>query len=160
MANLDNSCSHLEIDNHFKERLNGTNIDTLGDILEMQKNIQETVYGYSFDNITLRELKEFWHMNEHAMVDEMHEAFDALGGINDGIGSAVWKKWKKNHSKIDEMKISSLSENDKKELYMELVDMLHFFMNYCASVGMSSETMYNYYISKNTENKNRQNRGY
>jgi dimeric dUTPase (all-alpha-NTP-PPase superfamily) len=38
--------------------------------------------------------------------------------------------------------------------------MLHFFMNYAASIGMTSQEMYNMYMSKNQENRERQKRGY
>ena len=42
----------------------------------------------------------------------------------------------------------------------EIIDMLHFFMNYAVSVGMTSQEMFNMYMSKNEENKARQQRGY
>jgi dimeric dUTPase (all-alpha-NTP-PPase superfamily) len=58
------------------------------------------------------------------------------------------------------MKFSDLSEEDQLECKFEIIDMLHFFMNYAASIGMYSQEMYNMYMSKNEENRARQKRGY
>lgn len=148
-------CSDLEILDLHKDSK-----DTLGDILELQKDTQENIYGYDFDNMTLEEIKNFWLMNKHAEGDEDHEMFDALGGIKDGIGNAVWKPWKKDNVKAETMTLKDLSVSDLKELHMEFVDKLHFMMNYAASMGLNSKTIYNYYMAKNVENRDRQKRGY
>ena len=92
MANTDNKCAELEIENLYSQ-----STDTLGDILNLQSETQRTVYGYNFEEMNLRELMEFWHMNNHALIDEIHEATDALGGIQDGDGNAIWKRWKKEY---------------------------------------------------------------
>lgn len=155
MANIDNECADLLIQNLYQESR-----DTLGDILNLQAETQKNVYGYDFDNMTLRDIMNFWHMNNHAIIDEIHEATDALGGIKDGNGNAIWKKWKGAHSSYDDLKFSDLSENDKLECKFEIVDMLHFFMNYAASIGMTPEEMYNMYMSKNEENRRRQANNY
>ena len=155
MANIDNSCSALDVQDKYKD-----STTHLSDILEHQKMMQETVFGYNFAEMSIRDVMNFWHMNSHALTDEIHEATDALGGIKDGDGSAVWKKWKKAHEKYSSMKISDLTPSDKKELDMEIVDILHFFMNMAASVGLDAKTMYNYYFAKAEENKQRQQRGY
>jgi hypothetical protein len=167
MANTDNSCAKLEIKDLHSAVLNdptlqnenGSYPDTLGDILNLQAETQKNVYGYDFENMSLRQIMDFWAMNTHAMVDEIHEATDALGGISAG-GSAIWKKWKKDYSKYADMKFSDLSEDDQLECKFEIIDMLHFFMNYAASIGMTSQEMYNMYMSKNEENRARQKRGY
>lgn len=159
MANLDNSCSHLKIDDSWSNRVTIDGIDTLGDILNLQSDTQKYIYGYDFENMSLREVMEFWHMNNHAIIDEIHEATDALGGVSRG-SSAIWKRWKKDYSKYANMKFSDLSEEDQLECKFEIVDMLHFFMNYAASIGMSAKEMYNMYMSKNKENRERQLRGY
>ena len=168
MANTDNSCAKLEIKDlwtdatHFPiwdPESGKIGSDTLGDILKLQAETQKTVYGYDFENMSLRDVMNFWHMNEHALIDEIHEATDALGGISAG-GSAIWKRWKKEYSKYADMKFSDLSEEDQLECKFEIIDMLHFFMNYAASIGMTSQEMYNMYMSKNKENRARQQRGY
>lgn len=163
MANTDNSCSSLTIRDLYSEILNNhkdSNPDTLGDILNLQAETQKNVYGYDFENMSLRDIMNFWHMNNHAMIDEIHEATDALGGIKDGSGNAIWKRWKKNYSLYADKKFSDLSENDQLECKFEIVDMLHFFMNYAVSIGMTSQEMYNLYMSKNEHNRERQQKGY
>ena len=162
MANTDNSCAKLEIkDLHTEVTFSTENIpiDTLGDILNLQAETQKNVYGYDFENMNLRDLMSFWHMNNHAMIDEIHEATDALGGISNG-GNAIWKKWKKAYPEYTEKKFSDLSEDDQLECKFEIIDILHFFMNYAVSVGMTPQEMYNMYMSKNEENRERQKRGY
>jgi len=155
MANTDNKCAELEIENLYSQ-----STDTLGDILNLQSETQRTIYGYNFEEMSLRELMEFWHMNNHALIDEIHEATDALGGIQDGDGNAIWKKWKKAYASFSDKKFSDLSSSDQLECKFEIIDMLHFFMNYAASIGMTPQEMYNMYMSKNQENRRRQQNNY
>ena len=103
---------------------------------------------------------DFWHVNNHAMIDEIHEATDSLGGIIDGNGNAVWKYWKKTHTEYNKIKFSDLSEKDQRECKFEVIDMLHFFLNYAISIGMTPKEVYNMYMAKNKENRERQLRGY
>jgi hypothetical protein len=155
MANIDNECSNLKIEDLYTK-----SSDTLGEIMKIQADTQRTVYGYEFENMSLRELMNYWHLNNHCMIDEIHEATDALGGIKDGKGNAIWKRWKKDYPAYEKMKFSDLSESDQLECKFEIIDILHFFMNYAISIGMTPQEMYNMYISKNIENRDRQNRGY
>ena len=155
MANADNKCANLEIVDLHKDSK-----DTLGDLMNAQKDLQEDVFNYDFENMTLREIKDFWFLNKHSEDDETNEMFDALGGINDGIGSGVWKNWKKSYAKGLEMKIKDLTEDDRKELFFEFIDKLHFVFNYAISIGMKPNEVYNYYMAKQNENRDRQKRGY
>ena len=155
MANIDNQCKDLEVLEFYEQ--SSTHLE---DIMKHQKEMQEKTYNISFDNMTISEIKDFWLVNMHSLKDELHEMMDALGGINDGSGNAVWKYWKKDHSKYKDMKISDLSEDDKKELYMEWVDGLHFFINFAASIGLDAKTAYDYYFAKAEHNKERQRNGY
>ena len=155
MANTDNKCAELEIEDLYSQ-----STDTLGDILNLQSETQRTIYGYNFEEMSLRELMEFWHMNNHALIDEIHEATDALGGIQDGDGNAIWKRWKKAYDSFSDKKFSDLSSSDQLECKFEIIDMLHFFMNYAASIGMTPQEMYNMYMSKNQENRRRQQNNY
>ena len=70
MANTDNTCSQLEIKDYWSDRAEPSE-DTLGDILNLQAETQKDVYGYDFKNMALREVMDFWHMNNHAMIDEI-----------------------------------------------------------------------------------------
>lgn len=155
MANTDNQCSQLQIDDLFSQ-----STDTLGDILNLQADTQKNVYGYDFENMTLRQIMEYWHLNNHSIIDEIHEATDSLGGIKDGNGNAIWKKWKKAYSTYDTLKFKDLSERDQLECKFEIIDLLHFFMNYAISIGMTPQEMYNMYMAKNKENRDRQKNGY
>lgn len=159
MANTDNQCKNLFIGNEYEKSTHH-----LDDLINLQKNTQEGVYGYDFSNMTLGQIKDFWLWNTRAIEDEISEAYDALGGVsNNGetsIGNAVWKPWKKDHKKAYTMKISDLSDDDIIELKMELVDIQHFIFNLMISVGMDAKDLYNFYLSKNKENIERQQRGY
>lgn len=159
MANVDNSCAHLEVEDVFTESSN-----TLADLYDLQKDIQENVYGYNFDDLrskSLSEFRQFFDWNYHAIQDELRETFDALGGIKDGIGNAVWKPWKKAyHEKAPEMTFNDLSDSDKKELQMELIDIQHFLFNMMLAAGLTPQDLMNMYFAKNKENRERQKRGY
>jgi hypothetical protein len=95
-----------------------------------------------------------------ALINSFLVSEDALGGIKDGSGNAIWKYWKKDYSKYENMKFSDLSENDQIECKFEIIDILHFFLNMAISIGMTPQEMFNMYMSKNQENRDRQTRGY
>lgn len=161
MANTDNTTSHLSIPDLYSELHSGQ--DGLDILYSLQKDIQEQVYGYDFNamrNSPLYKMKEFFMWNTHAQADEAHEAMDALGGIKDGIGNAVWKPWKKDHQKAEEIYFNDMSANDLVELKMELIDELHFLFNKMHAVGLTTEELFNFYFAKNQENRDRQSRGY
>jgi phosphoribosyl-ATP pyrophosphohydrolase len=84
-----------------------------------------------------------------------------LGGIKNGIGNGVWKPWKKSyHEKAPLMTFNSLTEDDKKELQMELIDIQHFLFNMMLASGLTPADLMNMYFAKNKENRERQKRGY
>ena len=58
------------------------------------------------------------------------------------------------------MHIEDLSDRDKKELLFEIVDKLHFFINFAVSAGFTGSDIANAYYTKNHENIERQKRGY
>ena len=94
------------------------------------------------------------------MDDEINEMFDALGGVDDGIGNAGWKYWKKDNVKATQMRIKDLSERDRLELFYEWIDAFHFFINFAISIGMTSKDVVNLYLAKHEENKRRQKNQY
>ena len=159
MANFDNSCKDLEVNDLYSKSEN-----TLNDLYTLQKDIQENVYGYDFEKMrnemSLEDFRRFFDWQYHAIQDELRETFDALGGINDGIGNAVWKPWKKDFKTITKTKFTDLSEGDVKELKMELIDIQHFLFNMMLAAGMTTDELYNFYFSKNEENRRRQSEGY
>lgn len=159
MANFDNSCADLEVENLFQQSNN-----TLKDLYNLQKDIQENVYKYDFEKmraLPLNEFRQFFDWNYHAIQDELREVFDALGGIHDGVQSGVWKPWKKAfHEKVPQMTFNTMTDRDKKELQMELIDIQHFLFNLMLATGMTAEDLFNMYFAKNAENRERQKRGY
>lgn len=154
MANEDNQCADLEVKDHYSEGK-----DTFSMIYNKQRELQSRL-GLNYENLTLKEIAEMWMVNKHAMSDELNEMFDALGGINDGIGSAAWKYWKQDNKKAETMTVADLSESDRLELFYEWIDGLHFYMNFALAIGMTSEDIVNLYMAKQKENINRQERGY
>lgn len=151
-------CAHLEVNNDFKE-LKEKGQDTLETIFNMQKSIQEKVYGYDFDKIrsTIGELKKFIDWNEEAIRDEDREMQAALTGIH--TYPNCWKPWKTKHAEAMNRPFSELREDELKELQMEWIDKLHFFINVGIAINLTPELITNYYISKNKENVRRQNQG-
>jgi len=154
MANSDNKCADLNVKDYSQEIT-----DTLGFIYNKQVELQQRL-GFDFKDLTLKQIADFWMVNKHAMSDELNEMFDALGGIDDGIGAAAWKYWKQDNKKATQMKISDLSESDRLELFYEWIDGLHFYLNFAISMGMTSKDIVNLYAAKQAENLERQQRGY
>lgn len=159
MADNFQECAHLEVEDVFTGSKN-----TLQDLYDLQKNIQEKVYGYDFEamrNMPLDKFRGFFDWNYHAIQDELRETFNALGGMHDGIQAGVWKPWKKSFKEqLPNMTFNSLSDRDKKELQMELIDIQHFVFNLMLATGMTAPELFNMYHSKNKENIERQKRGY
>lgn len=147
-----NVCSNLKVDSE-----NSRDFDF---IFNLQKSAQECAYGFNFESMSMKEVADFWFVNSHSMQDEVHEMFDALGGMHDGIGNAGWKYWKSKNKLTNDMKISDLSERDSKELKFEVVDAFHFMINFAVSIGMTGSEFFNMYKSKNKENIDRQKNNY
>lgn len=147
-----NVCSNLKI--------NSKNSDDFDFIFNLQKKAQESAYGFDFKTMSMKEVADFWFVNSHSLQDEIHEMFDALGGMHDGIGNAGWKYWKSKNKITKDIKVSDLSERDLKELKFEIVDAFHFMINFAVSINMTGSELYNMYVSKNEENINRQKNNY
>lgn len=151
-------CSNLEIEDLYTKSTN-----SLNDLFMLQKDIQENVYGYNFNELregSMTDFTKFIFWNVQAQHSEIQEGLDALGGIKDGIGSGAWKPWKKTNKLLPEMKFNEMSNPDKIELKMEYIDELHFLFNKMHAVGMTTEELFNMYFAKNKENRDRQQRGY
>ncbi len=150
------SCAHLEIGNEYQE-LREVGKDALSLIFNMQKDIQENVYGYNFNNIrsSIRELKKFIDWNEEAIRDEDREMQAALTGIHTYPGH--WKPWKTKHEEAMNRSLADLSSDELKELQFEWIDKLHFIINEAIALGLTPETITNYYVAKNKHNVERQN---
>ena len=147
-----NVCSDLKV--------NQEDVVDINHIFDLQKKRQEETYGYKFKDMSIKQISDFWFMNSHALQDEIHEMFDALGGMHDGIGNAAWKPWKKKNHIAEHTNVEDMTGRDLKELKFEIVDAFHFMINFAVSIGMTGSEMIDMYISKNKENINRQKNNY
>jgi hypothetical protein len=155
-------CASLPVEDKYLT-LRKENKCGLTELWTLQKNIQENVYGYNMSDYQKdnSKLLSFLHMNKHAIIDEMHEMLNALGGhsLNMGDGS-FWKPWKKNHKIVMDNSFENLSNEDKLEVHYEIIDQLHFILNICIALDLTPDKIVNLYIAKNKENIKRQERGY
>lgn len=151
------SCAQLEVENNYQD-LREKGEDALALIFNMQKSIQEDVYGYDFQEIqsSIGKLKSFIDWNEEAIRDEDREFQTALTGIH--TYPSCWKPWKSKHQEAMERPFSALTEEELKELRYEWIDKLHFIMNEAIAIGLTPEMITNYYVAKNKHNVERQNR--
>lgn len=151
------SCSQLEIDDVYGElRVDGK--DALNLIFNMQKSIQEDVYGYNFKEIqsSIRKLKAYVDMNEEAIRDEDRELQEAITGIH--TYPNCWKPWKSKHEEAMNRSLSDLTQDELMELHMEWIDKLHFFISEGIALGLTPRMITNYYVAKNKHNIERQKR--
>jgi hypothetical protein len=157
MSNNFQKCAQLEVGNEYKEIVDG-GMDSLAVIFNMQKSIQEDVYGYDFNKIreSIGELKKFIDWNEEALRDEDREMQSALTGIHSYPN--CWKPWKSKHAEAMARPFSALTDEELTELHYEWIDKLHFIMNEAIAIGLTPEKITNFYIAKNKHNVERQQR--
>lgn len=152
-------CANLQVvDEYSTLCTNGK--DALSFLFNMQKTIQETVYGYNYDDIreSIRTLKAYIDFNEEAIRDEDREFQNALTGIH--TYPKCWKPWKKDHDAAMNRKFSDLTDIEVLELQYEWIDKLHFMLNVAIAIGLTPQLITNLYAAKNKENRDRQARGY
>jgi len=164
MANIDNKCKDLDVKDYYSENGYDQSKSSLQDLYDLQANTQRMYFKKqgrkSFKEFNIGDLVDFLMVNNHAIIDELHEMIDAVGGIDDGVGNAAWKPWKSDNRYARQLKLSDLSPGDLKELKMEWVDVMHFVFNAGLAIGVTPKEFYNYYLSKNEENWDRQKNNY
>lgn len=164
MANTDNSCKDLFIKDYYKEHGYEDNKSSLADLYNLQAKTQEMYFNNQgrkgFSKFTIGDIVDFLMVTNHAIIDELHEMMDAVGGINNGVGNAAWKPWKSANKNVRELTLHDLSADDLQELKMEWIDVMHFVFNAGLAIGVTPKEFYNYYLSKNDENWERVRRGY
>ncbi|MDP6354120.1 MAG: dUTPase [Planctomycetota bacterium] len=108
------------------------------DIYEMQRSLNTRTVGKPVDNSMTEEERLQWMLNYNlAQQQEQAELVDSLD----------WKWWKH-------------GENDWKNVHIELIDELHFWMSKCQVAGLASEDIIALYKKKNALNWKRQDEGY
>jgi hypothetical protein len=164
MANTDNKCKDLEVRDYYSEKLYDITENSLEDLYNLQQKTQSMYFEKQgrkpFSEFNIGDVIDFLMVNNHAIIDELHEMVDAVGGIEDGVGNAAWKPWKSTNPKVRKQKLSDLTPGDQKELKMEWIDVMHFVFNAGLAIGVTPKEFYNYYLSKNEENHERQRNNY
>ena len=164
MANVDNKCKDLEVRDYYSEKLYDITENSLEDLYNLQQKTQSMYFKKQgkkpFTEFTIGDVIDFLMVTNHAIIDELHEMVDAVGGIEDGAGNAAWKPWKSQNHEVRKQKLSDLTPGDQKELKMEFIDVMHFVFNAGLAIGVTPKEFYNYYLSKNEENWNRQENNY
>jgi len=175
MAEEWNSCASLANDESTKEALLEYNKilaqhkDPLKVMMSMQYNLQIALHerlpeqALNVNDLDTIGKKYDWvKENKTAFDDEFSELVDALPGMSmkSKDRSALWKRWKGKYTEVRDINFDDLSDEDKKEAKMEIIDALHFFLNMLIGMGMDSEEIFVYYYLKNAENFRRSNSGY
>lgn len=116
-----------------------TPIDRLGEMFELQGDLQRNAYGSHPTDIKSEEERIQFAKDMHiALTDELHEALAEIG----------WKPW-------------ATSKHFNEEAYKgELVDAFHFFMNLCMVAKMGPDELFEKYKAKRLKNIKRQEEGY
>ncbi len=164
MANQDNKCKDLNVRDYYTEKGYTDSNSSLADLYNLQAKTQQMYFSKQgkkqFSEFTIGDIIDFLMVNQHAIVDELHEMMDAVGGIDEGVGNAAWKPWKAVNQEIRQKSLTDLTLGDLKELKMEWIDVMHFVFNAGLAIGITPKEFYNYYLSKNEANWERQKNGY
>ena len=143
MANTSNSCKDLNIDTTlFQKLVEGKNISEINftSIFINQQNwAQLNIYNLDFNQLSPEERNRYLTINFHSLNDEFNEFIDALGGINDGDGSAVWKYWKSKNIEYKDKYLEDLSE----ELKFELIDIFKFMLLIPIILRLNDKPLFN-----------------
>ena len=147
MANTSNSCKDLQIDTTlFQKLVEGKNISEINftSIFINQQNwAQLNIYNLDFSQLSPEERNKYLTINFHSLNDEFNEFIDALGGINDGDGSAVWKYWKSKNVEYKNKYLEDLSEEDLLELKFELIDIFKFMLLIPIILRLNDKPLFN-----------------
>lgn len=147
MANTSNSCKDLNIDTTlFQKLVEGKNISEINftSIFINQQNwAQLNIYNLDFSQLSPEERNRYLTINFHSLNDEFNEFIDALGGINAGDGSAVWKYWKSKNVEYKDKYLEDLSEEDLLELKFELIDIFKFMLLIPIILRLNDKPLFN-----------------
>lgn len=108
------------------------------EIYEMQRDLNRMTVGHDIDDKMSEDDRVKWMLRYNlAQQQEQAELVDSLS----------WKWWKK-------------MENDWRNVRIELIDELHFWMSKCQVAGLEAEEIIDLYKKKNALNWKRQKEGY
>lgn len=111
---------------------------SFSEIYEMQRALNTRTVGHPIDDKMPEEERVKWMLRYNlAQQQEQSELVDSLS----------WKWWKK-------------GDNNWKNVRIELIDELHFWMSKCQVAGLSADEILELYKKKNELNWKRQQEGY
>lgn len=117
----------------------GVPLDRLGEMFELQGDLQRGTYGaHPADIVDATERITFIKDMKLAADAELQEFLDETG----------WKPW------------ATSRHVNEEAAQGELVDVFHFFMNLCMAVNMTPDILFEKYKAKRTKNQKRQAEGY
>lgn len=170
-----NACAQLVTDETTQQarnaaealRCNGEQyLDTM---MAMQRSLQVKLAKEKPEmNINPNEIKtagqavDWMRTQWDSMSDEFRELLTSFGGMSNGENNAtsVWKAWRSKNLEMRNTALDDLSPEDRKEIFFEIIDLWHFFLNINIALGLTSEDIFEGYYIKNAENFARQDRGY
>lgn len=170
-----NACSQLVTDESTKQaRLAAEGIRSNGEqyldqMLNMQRSLQAKLakdkpeMNRDPNKIeTAGQAVDWMRAQWDSMSDEFRELLTSFGGMSNGDNNAnsVWKAWRAKNLDMRNVKLEDLSDADRREIFFEIIDLWHFFLNMNIALGLTSEDIFEGYYIKNAENFARQERSY
>ena len=93
MANIDNKCKDLTVRDYFSENGYNDSKNSLEDLYSLQAKTQSMYFEKQgkkpFSEYSIGDVVDFLMVTNHAIIDELHEMMDAVGGIEDGKGDGL-----------------------------------------------------------------------
>ena len=94
MANIDNQCKDLEVRDYFSENGYEHSKNSLEDLYSLQAETQQMYFKKQgrkpFSEMNIGDVIDFLMVTNHAIIDELHEMVDAVGGIGWFVGWLGW----------------------------------------------------------------------
>lgn len=121
-------------------------IDRLGEMFELQGNLQRETYGAHPSDIRETVFDGTQFPERVKFIKDMHIAIG--DELSEFLGEIGWKPW------------ATSRHINFEAARGELVDAFHFFMNLCMAVDMTPDMLYERYKAKRLKNIKRQEEGY
>lgn len=120
--------------------------DMLRQMMQMQRTLQESAYGYDFETLEPQQRVAFIKEMSIHVGQELNEMLYEL---------PFFKPWK-DYSSMSQAEILEAVSKSKKEF----IDLMHFVLNLAIGLDMTADEIFTEYYMKNKENYERQVRGY
>jgi dimeric dUTPase (all-alpha-NTP-PPase superfamily) len=125
--------------------IDNSTTDSLEILFHYQSKLQERLGTWDKVNASPAALQQFMNQMFLAIAEENIEVMKETAYKNPDFVPFGWKK---------------TQGTDLKKMQMELIDMLHFWLNLCIVSGMTPADVLKLYLEKNQINHQRQDEGY